>query len=244
MKSLVLVAMLIFGQALCGQDAIPVGTILPVQLNSSVRSDKAKPGQVITARLMQDLPLSGRLQVRSGAKVVGRVVAVRPAGFTGPAEVVLRFDTIKVGRRRIAVTTNLRALANMMAVNEAQVPETGPDRGTTEFDWNTEQIGGEADFHGSVITNGAQTVGKSVPPNGALVHIDSVRGTKCRANLDNNDRLQATWVFASDACGLYGYPNLMLTHAGRTDPRGQFVLQSDKGKVNIQAGSGMLLRVD
>lgn len=243
MKCLILAAFLMLSSALFGQSSIPAGTILPVQLNSALKSEKIRPGQVVSARIMQDVPLPGGSKIKSGAKLRGHVTAVQPASSGSGAKVSLRFDSVAVGKRRIPVTTNLRALANMMEVNEAQVPQTGPDRGTTEFDWNTIQIGGEAAYHGSVITNGFRTVGRSVPPTGALVQLTGTRG-KCRANLDSNDRAQATWVFGSNACGLYGFSNLMLAHAGRTNPVGEIALTSDEGNVDVRAGSGMLVRVD
>src|SRR5580658_7083065 len=37
--------------------SIPLGTILPVRLNSTIWSDKSKPGQTITGRVMQNIPL-------------------------------------------------------------------------------------------------------------------------------------------------------------------------------------------
>jgi hypothetical protein len=243
MKRVMLVAFLVLSSALFGQSAIPVGTILPVQLNSALKSQKSRPGQVVSARIMQDVPLPGGSKIKAGSKVLGRVTAVRPSSNGSGGKITVRFDTVAVGKRRIPVTTDLRALANMMEVNEAQVPEVGSDRGTTEFDWNTIQIGGEAAYHGSVITNGFRTVGKSVPPTGALVQLAAIGG-KCRANLDSNDRPQATWVFGSNACGLYGFSNLMLAHAGRTNPVGEIVLTSDQGNIDIRAGSGMLVRVN
>ena len=248
MKRLILAAFLTLSSALFAQSSIPVGTILPVQLNSRLKSQNSRLGQLVSARIMQDVPLPGGSKIRSGSKLIGRFIAVQPASNGVGAKITLRFNAVAVGKRKIPVTTNLRALASMMEVNEAQVPESGPDRGTDEFDWSTIQIGGEAAYHGSVITNGFRTVGKSVPPTGALVELTPTRG-KCRGNFDStdlrsNDRLQATWVFGSNACGLYGFSNLMLVHAGRTSPVGEIVLASDKGNVDIRAGSGMLVRVD
>jgi hypothetical protein len=68
-------------------------------------------------------------------------------------------------------------------------------------------------------------------------------GTKCRGALDGNDQPQAVWVFSSDACGLYDFRNVTLTHAGRTSPVGETRLESPKGNLNIPSGSGLLLRV-
>lgn len=236
-------ALLMLSTALLGQSTIPPGTILPVELDSAIRSARSRPGQVLSARTMQDVPLADGAKIKSGTKVLGRVIAVQRLTSGVGAKITFRFDTLVVGRRRIPIVTNLRALASMLEVNEAQVPETGPDRGSDAFDWGTIQIGGEADYHGSVITNGFRTVGKSVPPTGALVQPMAIRGA-CRAKLDDNNEAQATWVFGSNACGLYGFSNLMLAHAGRTNPVGEIVLTSDHGNVEVRAGSGMLLRVD
>jgi hypothetical protein len=244
MKHLLLVVMLTVASALLGQDTIPAGTILPLQLNSSLKSDKAYPGQTIRARLMQDVPLPDGSKIHSGAKVVGEVVSARKRNDGNPAKLVLRFDALIVGSHRISITTNFRALASMMDVNDAQVPATGPDRGTSEFTWNTAQIGGETNYHGSSIYQGAQVVGKSIPPTGALVQVSAKQGMSCRADVGENNLEQATWVFASNACGLYGYPDLTVAHAGRTTPVGEIMLVSNNRNLIVQGGSGILLRVD
>src|ERR1035437_8883023 len=54
-----------------GRCAIPAGTILPVRLNSTVSSAKSKPGQMITGRIMQEVPLSSGIRIKEGSKVVG-----------------------------------------------------------------------------------------------------------------------------------------------------------------------------
>ena len=243
MKGTALLLLLILTDGLWAQDAIPAGTILPVRLNSSLKSNKAQSGATISARLMQDVPLSEGMKIRAGAKIIGHVIAATPAHDRRGGEISLRFDTVMEGGQHMPVVTNLRAIAGMMEVSEAQVPENGPDRGTSENNWTTNQVGGEDNYHNGFVSNGALTVGRSVP-DGVLVRPRTKEGSQCRGDLSGNGQLQAMWVFASDACGIYGINDLTLVSAGRTDPMGKIVFRSGKGNVNIRSGSGILLRVN
>jgi hypothetical protein len=246
MKSLALFVFVVLGLAAgsFAQDSIPPGTILPVELNSSLRSNGAKPGQSIHARLMQDVPLPSGSKIRAGAKIAGHVIAVRAAAQSATPEITFRFDTIITKNRRIPVVTSLRAIAPMLDVNDALVPETGPDRGTSEASWVTDQIGGEVVYHGAEVVNGSSVVGRSLMGGGVLVRVSAKPGTKCRGEAYGDARPQALWVFSSDACGVYNYPDVVLAHAGRSNPRGQITLESTGHDLNIRAGSGLLLRVN
>jgi hypothetical protein len=225
------------------QSAIATGTILPVRLNSELNSHKAKPGEVISARLMQAIHLPSGSTLRPGTKVIGRVTNVEPANAANAAQLSIRFDAVVVSRRRIPITTDARAIASMMDVEDAQVPEFGPDRGTPEDAWTTDQIGGEVVYRGGgPVANGLRSVGQPTP-NGVLAQVSAKSGTNCRANVAGNDRPQALWLFSSDACGTYGFSDLTIVHAGRTHPVGQITFASERGDVNIRAGSGILLRV-
>ena len=244
MKTFSLMSVLLLGATCLGQESIPTGTILPVQLNSSLRSDKLRPGEAIKGRVMQDVPLENGSKIHAGAKADGKVASVKPATSTSRAEVAFRFDTLTEGKKRTPIATNLRAMANMMNVEEAQIPATGPDRGSPEYFWTTEQIGGETSYHGGgPVTHGSEVVGKSVA-NGVLVRVSSVAESGCRSEGSNSNRDQASWVFSSDACGLYGFPDLKIVHSGRKDPVGEIRIRSTKGDVNVRSGSGILLRVD
>jgi len=244
MKRIFWLSLIMLSMDLFAQNTIPAGTILPVALNSSLNSRKVKPGQVITARVMQDVPLSPGSTIHAGAKVLGRVIDVKPANGGTGAHVSFRFDTLVVSKRRIPIITNLRALASMMAVEAAQLPESGPDRGTSQNAWTTDQIGGEVVYRGGgPVADGLRSVGEPTY-GGVLVHVSAKPGSPCRGEIEGNDRLQALWVFSSDACGVYDFADLAIVHAGRTDPVGEITLASDKGEVNVRAGSGMLLRVN
>jgi len=244
MKQFLFVSLIVLSTQLSAQDEIPVGAILPVQLNSSLRSDKARAGQQVSARIMQDVPLPDGHKIHAGAKVIGHIVSATPAVNGMMADLSLRFDTLAMGRRSVPIITNLRALATMMDVSEAQVPESGPDRGTSENEWTTFQIGGETVYRGGDVAHGSNIIGNSVVGGGVLARVTSIPGTKCRGDMSRNDQRQALWVFSSDACGLYDLPGLTLAHAGRSDPIGEIKLLSDRGNVKVRAGSGMLLRVN
>jgi len=244
MKCIAVATFLSFAAASFAQNMIPNGTILPVKLNSSLSSRKGKVGQEIIGTLAQDVPLASGLKIRAGTRLVGHIIAVAGAGKATGAKLAFRFDTLETAGRSISLTTDLRAVASMMEVHEAQLPKSGPDRGTSDTAWATEQIGNEAVYHGGwSVTNGPEVVGKSLLSGGVLAQVRSHPWAPCRGELDNNDQPQALWVFASDACGSYGFADLTIAHAGRTEPVGQIVLTTEKGNIYVRGGSGMLLRV-
>lgn len=75
---------------------------------------------------MQDVPNS---QVPLGAEVVGHVLDVRPAINGHSAELSFRFDSVR-SSKRLLVNTDLRALASLIDVADAETPLTGADCGT------------------------------------------------------------------------------------------------------------------
>jgi hypothetical protein len=225
-------------------ESIPPGTIFPVVLNSTLSSAKAKPGQIVTARVMQDVPLTNGRTIRAGAIVIGHITSVTPATNGSPARLSLRFDTLKISHERIPITTNLRAAASFMDVEEVQIPTMGPDRATPQGAWTTTQIGGDAVYRGGGPVEGAfGRVGRPVY-DGVLDQLNANPDGGCRAAIDSNDAPQALWVFSSNACGAYGLPHLKIAHTGRTDPIGEITFKSTKGQAQIHAGAGLLLRVD
>jgi hypothetical protein len=224
---------------------IPLGTILPVRLNAGMSSTSAKPGRVVTGRIMQDVPLPSGMKIRAGSEVIGHIVDVTPAA--AGARISLQFDKLVSAHQTISITTNLRAIAGFMEVIEAQTPPIGAGESEV-FRWlTTVQIGGDVVYGaGGPVTSGDagnQIVGRAVN-GGVLGQVRAKEGTKCRGPIDGNDARQALWVFSSDACGAYGLEHISIAHAGRSEPAGVIVLASDSGELKIRSGAGMLLRVN
>jgi len=243
MKIILQIVLLALAMPLVAQNSIPPGTILPLALQSSLNSRKVRSGQIVTARIMQDLPLPAE-KIHAGAKVIGHVTRVKPASASDGAQISVRFDTLVVSGRSTPITTNLRAVASMMAVEEAQLPESGPDRGTSENAWTTNQVGGQVVYRGGgPLADGLRPVGEPTT-HGVLAPVASRSGTPCRGEIEGDDRAQAFWIFSSDACGTYDFSNLEIVHAGRCDPLGEITLASLKGDLLVRAGSGLLLRVN
>jgi len=238
------IAFFVLTAGLRADDSIPAGTIIPVMLNSTLSSAKCKPGQIITARVMQDVPLWSGPSIHAGAKVIGHIVSVTPAANGAPASISFRFDTLKTSKGKIPIATHLRAIASFVEVDQAQIPIMGADRGTPPEAWTTVQIGGDAVYRGGGPVVGLEgKVGRPVS-NGVLGRLYANPDRGCSGAINASESPQALWVFSGDACGAYGLPNLTVRHAGRTDPVGQISLESKKGQVNVNAGAGILLRVN
>jgi hypothetical protein len=243
MKTILLIGLIVLSVNLSAQESAPVGTVLPVQLETSL-SKKSEPGQFLKARVMQDIPLGNDMKIHAGAKVIGQVVEAVHYGHGRNAKISFRFDRLVVSNRTIPITTDLRALASMMEIDEAQIPETGPDRGTPSTAWTTVQVGGDEVVYrgGGHVMNASEVVGEPVP-DGVVVRVSPNANQGCRGPINGNERSQALWVFASDACGLYGFSGVTILNSGRSNPVGLIVLTAERKDLNIRSGSGMLLRI-
>jgi hypothetical protein len=205
-------------QAYQSAELIPAGTILPVSLNSTLRSDKSGRGATITATIMRDVPLGAGRTLRAGSKVTGHVVDAIARGREAEPRISFQFDQVRLENRMVPITTNLRAVASVMEVETAQVPRTGED-GESEGSWSLVPIGGDQ-------------VGTRDPSE------------ECRGVVDGNSGAPAFWLFSGDACGAYGLGDLQILHSGHTAPVGEVTLTANGKAVKVGRGSAMLLRVD
>ncbi len=159
-----------------------------------------------------------------------------------PTEVTLKFDRLLIDKQEVPLRTSLRAIASMLAVQDAHIPtNSAGDRGNPPSMWNTQQIGGRDVVYGQPgdVLDGSERVGKSLGDGSIFAALRENLSGRCEGDAN---QLQAVWVFSSSACGTYGFGDLRVDHFGRTDPTGLIVLRSSSG-IDIRSGSGLLLRI-
>jgi hypothetical protein len=202
-----------------GAEPIPAGTILPVTLNSALRSDKSASGATMTLTLMQDIPLGAGKILREGSKVTGHVVeTTTPGRGSDESKISFQFDGLRFENRTVPITATLRALASSIEVDAAQVP-TGSEDGVSEVPWGLVKIGEDQ------------------------IHASHQGSADCGQGSNATNTRQAFWLFAPDACGAYGFGDLEILQSGRNEPLGEVTLVSRRKAVKIEKGSAMLLRV-
>ena len=211
---------------------VPAGTVIPIMLTMTLDSTKAYVGERVTGKIMEPIPLPSGQDIPKGAKVFGHVAEVERQNGKAASVLTVQFDDIVFRGHEIHVTANIRALASMMAVYDAQVPLFEPDT-TPKSAVLLAPVGGEAAF----------------PPDNPektrqFVRFSGDLAPGCGSRIDEEGGTGALWVFSPYACGAYGFgKSLVILNDGSKDPLGKIVLASRKN-ISIHAGSGWLLRVE
>lgn len=85
---------------------VPAGTVLRVQLESSVASDSSRIEDVVRGHLIAPIVVDGRTVVPSSSPVVGHVTqAVRSGKVKGLARIGVRFDSLTADGDRYSIQT-------------------------------------------------------------------------------------------------------------------------------------------
>jgi hypothetical protein len=229
-------AMVLFTACSFGQTALPVGTVLPVRIDTALDSNKATVGQVISGTVIQDVPLASGTKLSAGTHVTGRVTEVDKSNTT--SKLAFTFDRIHASSGELSILTSARAIASSVDVRSAMLPMTREDR--PEWQWTTVQVGGDVVYGiADRVESAGKFVGRPVK-GGVLVQVSAVPGSECSGK---NGQAQALWVFSSSACGVYGFEEgLTIAPAGHSNPLRSIVLESPR-RIQVEKGSGILLSI-
>lgn len=234
-----LAALLLLGGPAVAQE-LPTGTVLPVRLSSTLDVRRAKPGDVISGKIMQDVPLPDGTRISRGTRIAGHIVKAQPASTSSPSQIVLKFEYLELGGKHVPVKTTARAVASMTEVYEARMPTNAwDDYGTSPSDWNTVQIGGAGVYRGNgEVVMGNQIVGRASDSGAVTAQLIAAPDRGCPSA---GGREQALWRFSPWACGSYGLGDLKILPS-REGAAGEIELQSSRD-IRVQGGSGWLLRI-
>ncbi len=222
---------------------LPIGTYLPVMLGSTLDSNKSKPGEKISAKLKQDVSLPDGGTVKAGTELLGHIVTVKRGAAGVNGQIVFVLDQIRLDGKEQPITTSVRALASMMAIFQARQPiNSVAQDGSSVWDYNTRQVGGDVVFGRKDVRNDAGVVGMSPEP-GWVVGVPLGNSEAGCAPPENKD-LQSFWLFSTSACGVYGAEDDPLEISRKPDDNkdGHITLSAPK-RVLVRSGAGLLLTV-
>ncbi len=223
--------------------SLPPGTTLPARLQNTLNSEKDQPGKTFTLKITQEIPVTGQPVIQRGATLTGHVVATQSIKIGAQSSrITLQFDKLRFSRQEIPVILGLRAIASVVEVQYAGMPTNSDDNSAS---WTTRQIGGDVVYRGGgpVTTSWGEVVGEPVS-DGVIGRLIAPRDGPLPGNLhcESDDSPHALGVFASTACGLYGFTRFTIERDGFEQPKGQITFVSSKS-IKIRAGSQLLLEI-
>ena len=84
---------------------IPGGTLLPIEIQSTLSTESSREGDAVLAVLSESVPLDG-FTLDKGAEVHGRVFTAVPAKrVSGRARLVFGFESVMEGGEKLAIST-------------------------------------------------------------------------------------------------------------------------------------------
>jgi len=200
------------------------GTKLRVELDKTIDAKKAKPGDPILAKTMDDLESGGKVVAPRGLKIVGHVVAASPHEKGSASRLEIAFDKLDLEHgAEVPMKATVQALAKPvsnapMATEDTGPPSSGVPMAPSNRGGGTGQGGG-----GMGQTGGAPNAGTTGNPAGTLSGASLPSGK-----------------ISLNAEGVLGMPELSLA-AG---PAQDSILTSEKHNVKLETGTQMILRVE
>jgi hypothetical protein len=222
--------------------ALPAGTAIPVTFTHTLDAAKLKIGDPIVAKTDQMILVAGGQPIPRGARLIGSVVETHPSMSSGgPSDLGIKFDTLQVRDRSFSIHIAIRAIASFVDSYSTRSPAV--DNGYPENSVYR-QVGGDYFYsNDTVYSNDWDEVGKD-DNHGVFVKLQNVQPSNSRnhASCDATDTLQSVGVFASSACGVYGFQDLVIDASG-SDNSAVIRFHSSKHAIKIASNSTALFQV-
>lgn len=195
------------------------GTKLRAELDKTIDAKKAKPGDPVLAKTMDELELGGVVVAPRGSKIIGHVVAASAHEKNSPSRLEIAFDKLILEHgAEVAMKARVQALAKPV-VNAPMASEdtsTGPS--------------GVAPMGPGNRSAMPQRAGGTGPSAGA--------GNA--GSMGNPTATPQSGKISLNAEGVLGMPELSLAPGPAQDS----ILSSEKHNVKLESGTQMILEVE
>jgi hypothetical protein len=228
-------------QAQANDSVLPAGATFNAQLDSSLDSKKAKPGDTVKAQTTEPCKLNGKTILPEGAHLVGHVTeaSARAKGQAGSSLGIVFDKAVLKNKEEIPLTAGVQAIAVGDSGTAAGGPELG---GMTSASGNMGGATGGSGMGSSGQASGgtvASTVHNTTTPvvgavSGATRSADGVDSPGAIGGLNAAGRL------TGNSHGVFGLEGISLNSAA-TSNAGESLITSTGKNVHLDSGTKLLL---
>lgn len=207
---------------------VPQGTALVAELAKSIDARKAKAGEAVKARIVQDVLANGRILIHRGSKVLGHITTARAFGQNEPKSVLgIVFDQLnQKGGQQVSFHGVLVALAPPIEQNDVLADSSS-------------NYGGGGSVDPSHVSHGSYR--PIVDPRD---HIDHTREDALRNAADPNsygkDNTLHNGYLGAGNRGVFGIKGLSLKAVSDS---ASTQLVSSKDDIKLESGTQLVLGV-
>ena len=215
-------------------------TTLPIIFTKSVSADKARVGDVVSARTTQTARLVTGEVVPAETEIVGHVSAAKgfvydktPYATQKESVLEIQFDSLHLGGHDLPLKVTVRAMADPLTTWGAREQNKADDSLAT-----VTQIGGDVliPSQSEVVNRNGDVVAYN-RRNGVYAHLiahDTCDGSTNEVSVD---------IYSASACGLYGYTDVVARETGSITAPSRLSLVSTHGSPKIWKHSTALLEM-
>jgi hypothetical protein len=204
---------------------IAPGSVIPVQLTSTVDAKKAKSGEQVTAKVTQDLKASnGMMLLPKDTEIVGRITEAQPKNKQGKeSQLGIVFDHAVTQNGNITYPLSIQAVISPEVFQNPNGGGNAAASQTPSSSMPSQTPGGAGRGMG-----GGQAAPSNEPPGGSAPQTSSSQSGPPK--------------ITGQTQGVVGYSHMKLETA--TNAAQPSVISSEKNNVKLQNGTLMLLRVN
>jgi len=217
---------------------IAPGSVIPVQLTTTVDAKKAKTGEQVTAKVTQDLKANnGMMLMPKDTEIVGHITEAQARNKQDKeSQVGIIFDHAVMKNSDISYPLSIQAVISPQVFQHPNNQNNGGGPGATEAP-STAQAPMPGGSAGAGNAGRGMGSGQTEPPNAPSSEASS--DTSSNGASSNGSHAPA---ITGQTQGVVGFSHLKLDTP--SSPTQASVLSSEKNNVKLENGTLMLLRVN